>query len=353
MDTTKRNLIEKEEEIRRVRRKNKQYIRTPLPYGNENIATMLLKTLNQNKGDMFGSPSQADVVHHNKCNYCEKVFLNQLYLKSHISRRHANVLEIPQKDTTDKNIINEDNNPRVNEEIAELKLKLKQMEELIVNTHNYNKPNAPVTHIDTPEQNNVQNNCINSNENAIKKMKDAEVLTNEDEYLLDKIQEWKKEEYEKYNKEISLLRNQIIDIVSKKEKEDQSTIQNELKIMEQLQMTIKQQGAEIIALKQELLKEQNNEKEKHKEIENQMSYWIKHAEMQSNEHKALLQKLNEVANEARAYKAQVEAEREKSIKLHELLQERLNREQFLMKDSPKTSSTLNKSKVRNHLLNKK
>nr|XP_026485084.1 zinc finger protein DZIP1L [Vanessa tameamea] len=316
VETTRRSLKEKDEEIRKLKRKSKQSIRTPLHYGNENIATMLLKTLNNTKGDIFSSTSHTDVLQYNKCNYCEKIFLNQLYLKSHMSRRHADIINIPTNEAPEKITANENTNSKLNEEIEELKTKLKQMENLIINTRNSNGQ-IEVT------ENIIQKVEPHSNQKLTKEMKDAEVST--DVNMQDKIDTWKKEEYEKYNQEIVLLRKQIIDIISNKEKQEQSSIQNDLKIMEQLQTTIKQQSSEITSLKEELLKEGENEKEKRKEIENQMVYWVKQAEKQSNEYKVLLQKLNDVTNEAREYRARADAEKDKSSKLQDILDQHLSR----------------------------
>lgn len=294
-------------------------MRTPLPYGNENIATMILKTLNHNKGDIFNSSAQLDAMQYNKCNYCEKVFMNQLYLKSHISRRHEQVLEIPQKDITDNNQSTDNMNAKLNNEIAELKTKLKQMEELMENMQkcsNATKEEASSSTL-AVKISNVNEEKISNTQT--KEMKDVEVIANEEGCILDKIEEWKKEEHNKYNEEIKLLRQQIIDIISNKDKQDHISIKNELKLMEELQNTIKQQGDEILSLKDKLLNEQNNEVEKRKEIETQMAYWVKRAEMQSNEYKSLLQKLNEVAHEAREYKVKAETEKEKAENLQKLL----------------------------------
>ncbi|XP_046974034.1 cilium assembly protein DZIP1L [Vanessa cardui] len=315
LETTRRSLKEKDEEIRKLKRKSKHSLRTPSHYGNENIAAMLLKTLNNTKGDIFNSTSHPDVLQYNKCSYCEKIFLNQLYLKSHMSRRHADIINIPQSEVPEKITANDNTNTKLNEEIEELKTKLKQMENLITNTRTNGQGEAP--------ENVVQNVEPHSNQKVTKETKDAEVST--DENMKDKIDTWKKEEYEKYNQEIVLLRKQIIDIISNKEKQEQSSIQNDLKIMEQLQATIKQQSSEIASLKEELLKGVENEKEKRKEIENQMVFWVKQAEKQSNEYKVLLQKLNDVTNEAREYRARADAEKEKSSKLQDILDQHLSR----------------------------
>lgn len=331
LDVTKNNLREKEEENRKLKRKSRQSVRTPLPYGNENIATMILKTLNQNKGELFAATSQIDSMQYNKCSYCEKVFLNQLYLKSHISRRHPNVLEIPQRDTTDGEI-NSGINAKLANEVDELKIKLKQMEVLIANA---NKPD-PQTTIPEPPQESAKKDVVNCVSKCKKEMKDAEVSTNEDGYILDKIQECKKEEHEKYNEELSTLRKQIIDIINTKEKQNSTFVKSDVNMMEQLHATIKQQGSAILALKQELLKEESSEKEKRKKIEEQIEFWIKRTETQSNEYKSLLQKLNDVATEAQEFRQQATMEKERANQLEKLLQNHLN------KTSPKHTYMVSK-----------
>ncbi|XP_023940136.2 cilium assembly protein DZIP1 [Bicyclus anynana] len=335
LDATKKSLREKEEENRKFKRKSKHSVRTPLPYGNENIAAMILKTLNQNKGELFASTSQIDSLQYNKCNYCEKVFLNQLYLKSHISRRHANILEVPQRDTPDEEA-NDSRNTKLASEVDELKAKLKQMEELIANKYNSNT--QTVVH-EASQLDSGAKNGGNSDNHCKKEMKDAEVSTNEDEYILDKIQEWKKEEHEKYNEELSSLRKQIIEIISAKEKQDNTSAQHDLKMMDQLHATIKQQGNEILSLKQELIKEEGNEKEKRKKIEEQMEFWVKRAEVQSSEYKSLLQKLNDVATEAQEFRLKANTEKERANQLEKMLQNHLS------KTSPKHTDTENKQKA--------
>ncbi|XP_069354379.1 cilium assembly protein DZIP1-like isoform X2 [Maniola hyperantus] len=335
LDEAKQKLREKEEENRKLKRKSKHSIRTPLPYGNENIATMILKTLNQNKGELFASTSQIDSIQYNKCNYCEKVFLNQLYLKSHISRRHANVLEIPQRDTTEGEVNNVTNTKLANE-VDELKTKLKQMEDLIASKYN---PSTQTSIDGVSQLHTVKKDEVISDNKCTIELKDAEVSTNEDGYILDKIQEWKNEEHQKYNEELSSLRKQIIEIMSTKQKQDTTSAHNDIKMMEQLHATIKQQGIEILALKNEIIKEECSEKEKTKAIEEQMEFWIKRAEMQSNECKLLLQKLNDVANEAQEFQLKANTEKERANRLEKLLQNHLN------KTSPKQSDLLNEQNI--------
>lgn len=243
---TKKELREKDEEIRKLRKKTKHTYRTPLPYGNDNIATMILKTL-ANKGDIFPSTS-GDTLQYNKCSYCDKVFLNQLYLQSHLSRRHPNVVEIPQKDIPDNvQRKSEQENTKLNDEVMELKSKLKEMETMIAKANNQ----ANTANTETKTDNLNKDRII-----VEKNMKDAEVSTNNEDYLLDKIEEWKREEHEKYNKEINLLRSQILETINSiKEKDTLKQPQNDpnVNLIEQLQATIKQQGAEIVLLKNELL----------------------------------------------------------------------------------------------------
>lgn len=243
---TKKELRERDEEIRK-RKKTKHTYRTPLPYGNDNIATMILKTL-ANKSDIFPSTSNGDALQYNKCSYCDKVFLNQLYLQSHLSRRHPNAIEIPQKDIPNNvQRKSEQDNTRLNDEVMELKSKLKEMENMIAKSN----IQANTADIETKTEN------LNKNKNITEKnTKDAEVSTNNEDYLLDKIEEWKREEHEKYNKEINLLRTQILETINCiKEKETPKQPQNDqnMKLIEQLHATIKQQGAEIVLLKNELI----------------------------------------------------------------------------------------------------
>lgn len=208
-----------------------------MPYGNDNIAAMILKTLS-NKGDVL-CPTNADALQHNKCNYCEKVFLNQLYLQSHIARRHAEVIETPQKE----NKLNEPTaeNAKLSEEIKELKTKLKEMEEIVTKNNSVTKPNTAQIVKEAISE------CVNT-----KNTKDAEVSTNNEDYLLNKFDEWKKAESEKYNNEIKMLKNHILETFNSM-KEKQITIEHkEPNVIEQLQNTIVQQGAEITALKHEL-----------------------------------------------------------------------------------------------------
>lgn len=204
---------------------------------------MILKTLSS-KGDIFPSTSNVDALEYNKCSYCDKAFLNQLYLKSHLARRHPYVTEVPHKDDSVQIIQSEKENPRLNDEIIYLKTKLKEMEDLITKDNKLGSNN---------ENSQVTNENASNHENLIsKKTKDAEVSTSNEDYLLDKIEEWKKEEHEKYNKEINLLRTQIMDSINLLKEKDIPKPENERKIVEQLQLTINQQGEEILALKKEL-----------------------------------------------------------------------------------------------------
>lgn len=202
---------------------------------------MILKTLSS-KGDIFPSTAKAD-ARYNKCNYCDKAFLNQLYLQSHVSRRHADVMETPQKEKQANESYNE--NVKMNAEIMELKNKLKEMEQTILNADSQNK---------SVGKESEKKSVIESNDKKLEhSFKDAEVSTNNDEYLLDKFEQWKKEEHEKYDKEIKLLRTQILETINAiKDKQVQQPEPKDSNVIEQLHSTLVQQGAELLALKQEL-----------------------------------------------------------------------------------------------------
>lgn len=204
---------------------------------------MILKTLSHKGTDLFPSTSN-DALQYNKCTYCDKVFLNQLYLKSHISRRHPNTVETPQKDTHDTTTNNE--NTKLSAEVNELRNKLKEMEVIIANTANQSNISKTII----TEAKSITSNII---QEAKIEMRDAEVSTNNEEYLLNKIEEWKKEEHENYNKEMDKLRNQILESIKTfKEKETEKPAPTETNVIIQLHETIKEQGAEIMALKKEL-----------------------------------------------------------------------------------------------------
>ncbi|KOB73390.1 Zinc finger protein DZIP1L [Operophtera brumata] len=317
LDVTKSRLQEKEDELRKLRKRSRQTFKTPLPYGNDNIAAMILKTLS-NKGDIFPSTSNAE-VQYNKCKYCDKVFLNQLYLQSHLSRRHADMLDTPQKDEQVNGTNNE--NAKMNAEIMELKTKLKDMEQIIVNANSQNNKLPDKESEKTPP-------VIKENKKVERTVRDAEVSTNNEEYLLDKFEQWKKEEHEKYDKEIKLLRTQVLETMNViSDKQVQPSEHTDSTVIEQLHSTLVQQGAELLALKQELINSKivKQDSETNKEAEANISLWIKRAEVQSNQYDALLQKLNDVARDAKESRALAEAEKERAAQLQALLQQSLQR----------------------------
>uniref|UniRef100_A0A2A4JY17 C2H2-type domain-containing protein n=2 Tax=Heliothis virescens TaxID=7102 RepID=A0A2A4JY17_HELVI len=316
LDTCKKDLREKDDEIRRLRKRSRHSYKTPLPYGNDNIATMILKTLSH-KGDIFPTTSN-DALQYNKCNYCDKVFLNQLYLKSHISRRHSNVIEPPQRDIQEDATNHE--NTKLSAEVNELKNKIKEMELVIANSKNP---------INKTEINEGSSNLSNTTQEVKKDMRDAEVSTNNEDYLLNKIAEWKKEEHENYNKEMDRLKNQIIESIKTfKEKDAESAVLGNSNVVLQLQETIKHQGSQILALKKELhesrLKTEKENADRNKEVEAQVLLWSNRAEAQSKQYELLLQKLNDVARDAKESRALAEAERERAAQLQVLLQQSAN-----------------------------
>lgn len=215
---------------------------------------MILKTLShKNDGIMFPSASNESFMQYNKCNYCDKVFLNQLYLKSHISRRHGDVVEPPQKDKQENTINNE--NTKLSAEVTELRNKIKEMEQIIANTSNQLNNRINMNEAKAAAPVHEEKNYNNPVHDTKKNMKDAEVSTNNEEYFLNKLEEWKKEEHENYNKEMNKLRNQIMETINnikEKEKDEKKSTSLEPNIILQLHETIKQQGEEIIALKKEL-----------------------------------------------------------------------------------------------------
>ncbi|XP_030032514.2 zinc finger protein DZIP1 isoform X2 [Manduca sexta] len=317
LDVTKKNLRDKEEELRKLRKRTRHTYKTPLPYGNDNIAAVILKTLN-NRGDLFATSSRGDLDQYNKCAFCDKVFLNQLYLQSHIVRRHPDQNYLPDKETNNKTRVNENNNEnnKLNTEIIELKHKLEEMQVLIANTNKQDK--SPV------HKNNIDNNS-NPNKVGFKHMKDAEVSTNNEDYLLNKIEEWKKEEHEKCYKEINTLRNQIMDTINSFRQKEAHPEEKDLSTLNQLRTTILEQGAEILALKQELKKSENETEIKYseriKEAEDQISFWTKRTEAQSKQYDSLLQKLNDVTKDAKELRELAEKERKRAEQLETLLLE--------------------------------
>ncbi|XP_061712842.1 cilium assembly protein DZIP1L [Cydia pomonella] len=315
----KKDLQEKEDELRKSRRKVKPHYKPLLPYGNDNIAAIILKTLT-NKADIFPSTVSGEVPQYNKCHFCDKVFMNQLYLKSHISRRHANLLdEPPERDVketepTEVNKIGSENN-KLNEEINQLKMKIKEMEILITN-------NNKVL---------VDSEVIKANEHVesdkYKEMRDVGVYANNDD-VFKKLEEWKKTEQANHTKEIDMLRNQIFETLNSfKVKEIEKPIENDKSIIDQLHKTIKDQGAEILSLQQALtqtkMKSDHDDMERKREIEEQMLQWVRRDEAQSKQYETLVQKLNEVAKEARESRAAADAERQRAGQLEALLKERL------------------------------
>ncbi|XP_048006633.1 cilium assembly protein DZIP1L [Leguminivora glycinivorella] len=315
---TKKDLHEKEDELRKTRRKGKPQYKPLLPYGNDNIAAMILKTLT-NKADIFPSTASGEVPQYNKCRFCDKVFLNQLYLKSHISRRHANLIDEPperdvkETEVTQVNTIGNEN-IKLNEEINQLKLKIKEMEILITN-------NNKVL---------IDSEVIKGNErknDKSKEMRDVGVYANNDD-VLKKLEEWKKTEQANHTKEIDLLRNQIFETLNSfKVKEVEKPDESEKTIIAQLHKTIKDQGAEILSLQQALtetkMKSDNDDMERKTVIEEQMLHWVRRDEAQSKQYEMLVHKLNEVAKEARESRAAAEAERQRAGQLEALLKERL------------------------------
>ncbi|KAL4704996.1 hypothetical protein ACJJTC_009784 [Scirpophaga incertulas] len=322
LEVTKKELKDREEEIRRLKRKTKHSYRTPLPYGNDNIATMILKTLT-GKNDFFSASLTGDSLQYNKCRFCEKVFMNQLYLKNHISRRHSHIIEAPEKDVNESiPQPHNSNNNKLSDEILELKLKLQEMENVMKTV---NKQECfEVTN---------QNVLNNTEEISNKLMKDAEVCTNEEINVLDKIEEWKREEDEKHKKEINTLRLQIIETINSLKEKDTPTLQlthknEERQIIEELNSTINKQGAEILSLKQELIESRMQKEKEQAERRNesalQMMEWTNRAEVQTKQYESMVQKLNEMAKEARESRAQAEAEKQRVEQLEHMLKKSLS-----------------------------
>ncbi|XP_041974736.1 zinc finger protein Dzip1 [Aricia agestis] len=323
LDATKKSLKEKEEEIRRMKRKVKHPTRNHLPYGNDNIAKMIINALSQNKTELYQTSPLIDTINYNKCDYCDKAFLNQLYLQSHISRRHGDIVEVPQKETETKM----SGDTLITNEIIDLKTKLKEMEELIINSKTKTGENN--TDIATCNEDNIIQNI------PVKVVKDAEVWTNDD-IISPTEQNIRTSEQESYAKEIHLLRAQILDLI----KDSHADKHSENETLEQLNATIKSQGDEILALKQELQKENARDKEDRNKIETQLKYWCEKAESQDKDLKALLQKLNNVESQAREYRAKAETEREKSGKFENLLQQHLSRQPVKSNSPTHKSATI-------------
>lgn len=230
-----------------MKKKTRYPYQAPLAYGHDNIASMILKTLTT-RADLLPSTSKADIPECNKCKYCDKVFLNQLYLQSHINRRHSNLVDAPQRDD-ENGVLNNNVNSILTKEIIELKNKLKEMEAGIAETH---KMNLLPSVMKPTEINNSES--VKEHKKEEKSMKDAEVSTSNDEYILSKIEEWKTGERQKYDKELNDLKTQIMETIHLMKQNDGQNKSDEKdpKIIEQLQIKVAQQDSEILTLKKEL-----------------------------------------------------------------------------------------------------
>lgn len=212
---------------------------------------MILKTLSNN--DNVATPDLGDgIQHYNKCKYCDKVFLNQLYLKGHVLRRHQghnehdNLKTDVNKASEDINK-NEHINPNVNDnfklhtEIKELELKLQDMDAKLETA------NTKLSQIGTESRFETASPAININADVIQQS-----IENQKD-ILEKIEKWKIEEQEKYKAEISLLKEQILENINAiKDKHNNITQPKETDIVPQLRSIVQDQNLEIAALKQEL-----------------------------------------------------------------------------------------------------
>ncbi|KAI5634787.1 zinc finger protein DZIP1L [Phthorimaea operculella] len=341
LDSTRKNLHEREEELKKIKKRNKHTCRTPLPFGNDNIATMILKTLS-NKSEIFGNPStsNADSMQYNKCSYCDKVFLNQLYLKSHINRRHSNMLDVPQRDGPEnvQNTTQEKETSKMNDEIGELKNKLKEMESLLVKVNNERSTPIP------PEVKATENPTIDKQ--AKPAMKDAEVSTSSEANLIDKIEEWKKEEHEKYNKEINLLRTQIVDIVNTfKNREAEKPVQTDTNLIEQLHSTIKQQGTEIHVLKQELISTESLTNKANDKVDNPRP-------QTSSPHLITNGDVKRKHGKRKIIKSKPEADAKTLETLHRKAQELLNIRSISSSDISSSIAQINRDKLKQNTVEK-
>lgn len=91
------------------------------------------------------------------------------------------------------------------------------------------------------------------------------------------------------------------------------------------------------------LKSEAENKERRKEVEEQMMFWTKRDETQSKQYELLLEKLNEVAKEARESRALAEAERQRAGKLEALLKEKQNDRNREIQDSTDADEVLYKN----------
>ncbi|XP_011557530.3 cilium assembly protein DZIP1 [Plutella xylostella] len=325
LEAAKKDIRERDEEIRKLKRKSKHNFKPPqVFYGHDNIANMILKTLSHN-GEMYPATSLLDSSHqYNKCNFCDKVFLNQLYLKSHMNRRHPNMMEHPEKDTDvkDQYSCNNNDHTKLNEEIMELRSKLQEMQTTITNLNN--------THPTTPDFNNITSNVDNTNlvSEDIKGNGDAENTTAPDNtVLLEKIEEWKKEERDKYSKEMDLFRSQIFETINTmNQQKTENTIDHEKVLIQQLNSTIQEQGHQIHLLKEEIsskiLEAERDKMNKSNEFEAQILQWMQKVETQTKQYQQMVDTLNQVTKEAQEARAQAEAERGRAARLQAMLEER-------------------------------
>ncbi|GBP63233.1 Zinc finger protein DZIP1L [Eumeta japonica] len=318
----RKEIRNKEDEIKKLRKRYKSNYRPPLPYGNENIATMILRTLSQ-KNDIYTSTSTGEgYLPYNKCSYCDKVFLNQLYLQSHISRRHANVNEsgmevnhlIPEKDANSQH---KSETETLHAEIVTLKKKIEEFENKATERNIEKQVFEKGTY--TEVENNTQTPHLKKNDEP-----EQPITTLDQNILLLKLEEWKKEEHARNKTEIESLRNQILENLNLMKNKD---TENETKkyddVIDRLQNTIREQAIEIATLRKELeianSKVRNENMELRKQTEERENLWMQRAKAQTLQYEQLMQQLENIRDEARTARQLAETEHARAHQLQEKL----------------------------------
>lgn len=248
LEAIKHNVKRKDEEVKKMRRRYKSNPKAPaFLYGNDNIANAILKTLTANRPDIFPRTLVDAGLQYIKCKYCDKVFMNQLYLKSHLDRRHPGMQDPPVKDTSDElNIVNNNEaNQQLQAEVKDLQQKLRDMEGIMaekIATVQAKSIAEPHKFVEKIEPNTI-------------KYKDVEVSVNNDTNLIEKLEEWKTNEQSKHSEELNELCRQIMESIhSLKEQTTNIGTERNNEIVDKLYKTITVQGKQILELKQELSK---------------------------------------------------------------------------------------------------
>ncbi|XP_077294126.1 uncharacterized protein LOC143916758 [Arctopsyche grandis] len=290
----KKQLNSKEDEIRKLQNKVRKRHKSAGQHKYDEISEFLKNLVLNGSSNTTLSVGEQNLAALYKCTHCEKLFLNQFFLQSHVTRRHLNGNSRLDKNNvlTGENVgelvqssgFHQESEYKIMTENLHQEIKDMRERLSIAEKRHFDEFFNPINKV---ENNEIQKEETESNEKSQiivvgsteNKSSISETIVNNN-VTKEMFEEWRKEEQNKYMSEIEILKAQLLDSMNKMTEDiKDSTVKNEniddnTEKLLNITTALRKQEEEVRFLKEQLDKKAvSTESELTSQLEGQEKIW--------------------------------------------------------------------------------